>query len=507
MRPATRRRNDTNICSTLPGLFQLALLLCATAIHPASGQIDIPGAGNATVAGTPNANNYNLTANALAVGWGSFTGNFNTNNNTLTVESQFPGQLVFDGVISGSSVSPLPSLSIFGAENTVVLNGNNTFTGDVLVQAGTLQLGHANALGAGSGITRNVGSATLDLNGQQIADEIAEFDNAHVFIVNSSTTAASWGGSVSFGTSFLTFTTTAGDITVSGNLTGSTSISKEGAYTLTISGDNSGLVDFWNLGNGTLRLGSNKSLGSGLGISGSNATLDLNGQAIDNKTLILLENGVVMNSSTNDAGWNGTVQILHSKNLTLDTTAGNMTFDGAISGNGSITKTGGNTLTLSSNSTSFTGDFIIEDGLAQFEGDSVFLIEASGINNSVTGSGDVYFSGTWIFDLTGAGTNVGDSWQILDVLSLGSYGYGTTFNILGFTQNGFVWDYYQSGTHYQFDETMAVLSVVPEPSAAWLIALAGLACFLRRRLLQSLVSKPCSCKAPRGSCAAGIFAR
>jgi fibronectin-binding autotransporter adhesin len=386
------------------------LLFSLAVVAPfAFGQIDIPNAGNATISGGSNSSSYTLTADAIAEGYGDFTGTFNTNNHTLTVESQFPGPLSFSGVISGTAVSPLPTLSIFAADNAVILNGNNTFTGDVVIQAGTLQLGHTNALGAGFGVTRNVGSATIDLNGQQIADEVAEFSNSHVFIINNAATDASWGGSISFSTNPLTFKSASGNITLSGNLSGGGSLAKEGAYTLTISGDNSGLVDLWNLGNGTLRLGSQKAVGSGVGFSGTNATLDLNGQIVGDKQMVLLESGIITNTSTSIGEWFGPVQILHSKNLTLDAAAGNLTIYGAIGGNGSITKTGSNTLTLSSNSTDFTGNFIIDEGLAQFDGENIFLIRSSGINNSISGAGEVYFNGTWVFDLMGAGTTVGNS--------------------------------------------------------------------------------------------------
>jgi hypothetical protein len=69
----------------------------------------------------------------------------------------------------------------------------------------------------------------------------------------------------------------------------------------------------------------------------------------------------------------------------------------------------------------------------------------------------------------------------LEVLALESYGYGPSFSILGFIKDGTLWNYSEFGTHYQFDEAIGVLSVVPEPTTGWLIGLAALACLLRRR--------------------------
>ena len=114
-----------------------------------------------------------------------------------------------------------------------------------------------------------------------------------------------------------------------------------------------------------------------------------------------------------------------------------------------------------------------------------FTIGASGINNAITSTatpGTVNLNGAFTFDLTGAGTTIGDSWQIVDSGSL-TETYGSSFSVTGFTETDNVWtSAIDSGRQYQFEEATGVLSVVviPEPSAA-LLGLLGAGLLFRRR--------------------------
>ena len=152
-----------------------------------------------------------------------------------------------------------------------------------------------------------------------------------------------------------------------------------------------------------------------------------------------------------------------------------------ISGSSSITNPGSDgperTLTFLSSTSTFTGD-IINDGRFALADDAVlnFVIGASGVNNSVSGTGaEAVFDGDFVLDLSGAGTSYGDSWAIV---SAANASYGETFNVVGFTPSGDVW----ANGDYRFNEGTGVLSVVPEPGSLALVLIGvALAAGCRRR--------------------------
>ncbi len=135
----------------------------------------------------------------------------------------------------------------------------------------------------------------------------------------------------------------------------------------------------------------------------------------------------------------------------------------AISGNGTITNPGsdgpGCILTFYSTTNTFTGS-IINNGRFVLADDAVlnFVIGASGVNNSVSGTGpQTTFDGDFKFDLSNAGMTYGDSWQIA-----GAAGqtFGNTFSVVGFVDvGGGFWVTYTNGIFYQFNESSGILSV------------------------------------------------
>lgn len=176
----------------------------------------------------------------------------------------------------------------------------------------------------------------------------------------------------------------------------------------------------------------------------------------------------------------------HNLNVALNSTGllrfaqdGDKTYSGILSGGGEVEVDSTGTTTLSGANT-YTGDTLISAGtlLLSSTGKLNFLIGDDGVNNQITGTGNVTLDGTFTFDLLGASGGVGDSWTIVDMAALGTVTYGGTFAVEGFSQNGNLWT---SGM-YQFDQTDGMLSVVPEPSTA-LLLLGGAACLLglRRR--------------------------
>lgn len=130
-------------------------------------------------------------------------------------------------------------------------------------------------------------------------------------------------------------------------------------------------------------------------------------------------------------------------------------------------------MTLTSASSTFTGNLTVDGGTVAFDGNSNFLIGASGISNAIDGTGSAVFDGTFYFDLLGAGTGLGNTWDIVDVVAL-TETWQSNFSVFGFTHGGGgVWTRNNSGTHYQFSQTSGQLSVIPEPSTLALAAVAG----------------------------------
>jgi hypothetical protein len=97
-----------------------------------------------------------------------------------------------------------------------------------------------------------------------------------------------------------------------------------------------------------------------------------------------------------------------------------------------------------------------------------FVIGASGVNNTITvGSGKlgtIVFNGDFNFDLTGAGTAIGDSWTIASVTT---QTFGDTFTVVGFTAeaDGVTWTKAigDGSRRYEFSESTGILAVKVQP--------------------------------------------
>ena len=187
----------------------------------------------------------------------------------------------------------------------------------------------------------------------------------------------------------------------------------------------------------------------------------------------------------------GEITTSSAATLTINNSA-DYDFEGNIGGAAgtavALVKKGIGTQTLSGVN-NYTGDTTVEDGtltLASTGGLS-FVIGASGVNNKITGDGagqTVNLDGAFTFDLTGAGTTVGDSWTIVDYAGLAAVNVGATFAVTnaGWTETAGVWTGTDTnGATYAFSESTGVLAVIPEPATMCLLAVGGAACLFRRR--------------------------
>jgi autotransporter-associated beta strand protein len=133
----------------------------------------------------------------------TFTGPLTlTGNRVLTVTN---GPTEFRGVLGDGGGG-------FGftkaGTQTLILSGSNTYTGDTTINAGTVKLGHASALGTTAGKTTVNAGGTLDLNGLTISEPITlnggtlgNSGTGHAFLSGSSTLTLSSNSVVSSGAS------------------------------------------------------------------------------------------------------------------------------------------------------------------------------------------------------------------------------------------------------------------------------------------------------------------
>jgi autotransporter-associated beta strand protein len=126
---------------------------------------------------------------------------------TLTVGSSGSSS-VFNGVIQNTAGTLALTKNGSG---TLTLGGNNTYSGATAVNAGTLKLANATALGSAAGATTVSSNAVLDLNGQSISENINL--NSGAAIVNNSASPAAVSGNVIAQNSSFTLIGGTGDIT------------------------------------------------------------------------------------------------------------------------------------------------------------------------------------------------------------------------------------------------------------------------------------------------------
>ena len=357
------------------------------------------GTGTFTIAGSSNGIIDNTTAGAItlstnnAQAWNgnfTFTGTQSLNlgtgavtlgsSRTVTVNAN---NLTVGGVISGSGFS----LTKAGA-GTLTLSGANTYSGGTTINAGTLNINNASALGTG---TFTIGSGSNAIIDNTTAGAITlSTNNAQAWNGNftfTGTQSLNLGtGAVTLGAS-RTVTANANNLTVGGVISGTGfGLTKAGNGTLTLSGANT-YSGGTTINAGTLNINNTSALGTGTFTiaGGSNAI-------IDNATA-----GPITLSNNNAQAWNGNFTFTGTQSLDLGTgavtlgasrtvtvNANNLTVGGVISGTGfGLTKAGNGTLTLSGANT-YTGATTVNAGTLLVNGNNSSATGAVSVNNSGT---------------------------------------------------------------------------------------------------------------------------
>jgi fibronectin-binding autotransporter adhesin len=339
---------------------------------------------------------------------------------TQTFTQASGGTLVVNGIISGT----INTLALTGGgTGNFTFTGANTFTAAITLDGGTLKLGSATALGATAN-TITVGNnttATLDLNGQSIANAVTIVGSGiggNGALINSSGTAATLSGTLD-GSNTPTIGGT-GNITISGQIIamGSSALTKVGSGTVFITNNTNTYTRPTDIVGGVINIqaanalgntssGTTVESGAALQIQGGITTaaegLTLNGTGVSNDGALrnILNNNtyagaIVLGSASRINSDAGTLTlsggITGAFALTIGG-AGNTTVSSVIGpGAGTVTKDGAGTLTLSGANT-YTGTTTVSGG--------TLLVNNTSGSGTGTGAVTVNNSGT---TLGGTGT-------------------------------------------------------------------------------------------------------
>ncbi|CAM4360189.1 autotransporter-associated beta strand repeat-containing protein [Bordetella muralis] len=280
-----------------------------------------------------------------------------------------PDDATYSGTVSGAG-----SVTKTGA-GTLTLTGDNTHTGGTTVSGGTLAVNKDSALGA------NNGALTLDGGTLQLTSSVDLSPSRAINVTANTGTIETVAGVTS---------------TIGQGIGGGGALTKSGAGTLTLTG-NSTYMGGTTIAGGTLQLGDGGNTGdiqggvhvqaggelafnrsdtvtyyrviSGEGSvtqQGTGTTILTNTNSYTGGTLI--SDGTLQLGDGTEAAGGIAGDVTNNSKLVFNRSSA-VTFDGAISGSGSVTQLGGGTTTLTGNN-SYRGGTIISNGAIAISADS-----------------------------------------------------------------------------------------------------------------------------------------
>jgi len=360
--------------------------------YPISGTGALVKAGNGvlTLTSTNAAYAGSTTVSGGTLQLGDGTGGNDAVLNTSGIVNN--GALVYNvdaSQAAGYPISGSGGLSKVGT-GTLTLSGNNTYSGNTLVGAGTLETPTSASL-PGYGTTGKVtiaGGAVLDLQTGNGAWSSAQ--------ISSLLANASFANN----TSGLNIDTTSGNFTLGANITQTLALTKLGANTLTLTGAN------------TYAGGTTVAAGA---LAAANAA-SLPGYGTPNKVTVASGAGLVVQTGNGTTGWSSAqIDSLRTNaawtdntaTLGIDTSNGSFSYGSGITQALSLTKLGPNTLTLTAANT-YTGLTTVSGGTLQL-GDGTAGHDGSVAGNIVNNSALAYnLSGNQVYSgqITGNGSLV-----------------------------------------------------------------------------------------------------
>jgi fibronectin-binding autotransporter adhesin len=248
----------------------------------------------------------------------------------------------FAGTITGGGN---PVSLVKQGSGALTLAGPSSYAGGTLITNGTIVLGNANGLGNTAASTSIQAGATLDLNGQTVA-EVLVLEGGSV--INGSATPAVAQGAIEVRTNSMFGGP--GSLTLAAELTGGGDFQKIGPGTAILNVANANYAGAIVVANGTLRIGDAASLGgvtAGTTVAAGGA-LDLNGQTIAEPLTLAGAGpsgaGALVNSSVVPAAATDSVTLAGHTSIGG---ANALAVQGPITGGFGLTKVGTGTTTLS----------------------------------------------------------------------------------------------------------------------------------------------------------------
>jgi autotransporter-associated beta strand protein len=321
---------NTTADKTFAGYIQDAVSTSKVALaKTGSGKLTLSGANTYTGGTTVNQGILQLGDGTTN---GSISGNI-TDNATLQFNNG--SAQTYSGSINGSGTV------VKSGSGILTLSGDNSYTGDLAINAGTLSLGANNALPNASAVTVNNG--ILAIGGY--SDTVAG-------VTLSSGSITGTGGTL---ISTTAFDLQAGSITA--KLGGTVGLTKTGNGLLTLSGNNT-YTGTTAINAGTLSLGANNALLDSSTVTVNGGILAIGGYSDTVAGVSLLSGSIT--------GTGGTL----TSTTAFDLQAGSVT--AKLGGTVGLTKTGDGLLTLSGNNT-YTGTTAINAGTLSLGANNVLL--------------------------------------------------------------------------------------------------------------------------------------
>ena len=359
-----------------------------------------------------------------------------TLGDNLVIDHRGSGTLTIDTIIVGTGDITIQGDSL---NNQVIFdNGGtvNTYTGDLFIDGGSLQVLNSGKLGnANNHIDISNGGRLRYTDAAAVADtRLTTLSAGNANLEANNGVTVNWDALID-GTGTLV---KAGDGTI--NLNNTSNSYSGGTF----------------LSTGTLSIVADTDSDGALG--DASGSIALNGAG--DVTLAFTgadSTGTIGAGDARDI----TVFGIGTASINVASLTSSITIDSGISGTGGIEKIGLGALSLTEANT-YSGNTLVSAGtLNVTAGGSLTFYIDDGSNNFMNGGGSLNLDGgSFVFDISNATDGLSDQWTIISSSLLSSTTFGS-FSVAGFTEEtAGVWS---DGT-YQFSEATGLLTVVPEPS-------------------------------------------
>jgi autotransporter-associated beta strand protein len=358
--------------------------------------------------------NTTITLGTLQLGDGTNLGTVAGNiiNNSALIFNE-PVNVTYGNVISGSG-----SVTVNGTK-TLVLTGNNTYTGATTIGAGAgLQVGNGGASGSisNSGSIVNNGTLTIDLNGTTtLTGGIS--GTGQVSQIGSGTTILAGANNYSGTTTVSSGTLQIGDGATSGSLTGDITDNSAVVFNRTDTSTYGGAIT----GSGTVT-----QAGAGTTILTGNSTYS--GATTITAGTLQIGNGGTSGSLTSN--------IANSANLAFNR-SDTSTYGGVITGNGTVTVAdAGSGTTILTGTNTYTGATTVSSGTLQIGNGGTTGSLTSDITDNANVTFDRSDSSAYAGNITGSGSLTQDGTGTTELTGTNTYSGGTTIDSGGTLQLG-----------------------------------------------------------------------